>query len=116
MGSVGIDVDAVKQCVRTTTVDKLRHERENIAWSPRALRINGWRYSGTLDADLVTRAICAGFVKQPDVCAQLVEPVDPFKNDQPPAQTGVGLTTFITALLVVAAITLAGLLLYKRSL
>lgn len=116
MGSIGIGIDAVKQCVRETTVDKLRHERENIAWSPRALRINGWRYSGTLDADLVTRAICAGFVKQPDACASLVEPVDPFKNDEPPPTNGVGLTTFVMALLAVAGITLAGLLLYKRSL
>jgi len=116
MGSLGIDIDKVKRCVRISTAEKLRHERENIAWSPRALRINGWRYSGTLDADLVTRAICAGFVKQPDACGQLLEPVDPFKYDKPPETEGVGLGTFVMALLAVAAVTLAGLLLYKRSL
>lgn len=118
MGSVGINIDNVKQCIKESTDEKLRHERENIAWSPRALRINGWRYSGTLDADLVTRAICAGFVKQPDACSTLVEPVNPWKNDdnQGTVETGVGLGTFVMALLVVAGITLAGLLLYKRSL
>lgn len=117
MGRVGINIDKVKKCVRESKIDKLKHERENIAWSPRALRINGWRYSGTLDADLVTRAICAGFVKQPKECATLVEPVNPWKNDQPrDDDQGVGLSTFILALCVVAGITLAGLLLYKRSL
>jgi hypothetical protein len=117
MDSVGIDRDKVKQCVRSTGEEKLRHERENIAWSPSALRINGWRYSGTLDPDLVTRAICAGFVKQPDACADLVEPVNPFKVDEKKQDGGgVGLGTFVTALLVVAGITLAALLLYKRSL
>jgi hypothetical protein len=115
MTSIGIDIDKVKKCVRESSDEKLRHERENIAWSPRALRINGWRYSGTLDADLVTRAVCAGFVKQPDACASLVEPVNPFKNDKPP-ENGVGLGTFAMALFLVAGVTLAGLLLYKRSL
>ena len=32
------------------------------AWSPRAIRINGWRYSGMLEADLVVRAVCSGFI------------------------------------------------------
>ena len=32
------------------------------AWSPRAIRINGWRYSGMLEADLVARAVCSGFI------------------------------------------------------
>lgn len=117
MSNLGINIDQVKACVRDTTEEKLAHERENIAWSPSALRINGWRYSGTLDADLVTRAICAGFVKQPDACNRLVEPVNPFKVDEKVVQGGgVGLGTFITALVVVAGITLGALLLYKRSL
>jgi len=115
MSSLGIDIDKVKQCVRDTMFDKLRHERENIAWSPRALRVNGWRYSGTMDADTVTRAICAGFVKQPDACAAMVEPVNPFKVDQP-VNEGVGLGTFFMAMFAFAGITLAGMLLYKSSL
>jgi len=117
MSSLSIDIDKVKNCVRDTMFDKLRHERENIAWSPRALRVNGWRYSGTMDVDTVTRAICAGFVRQPDACAAMVEPVDPFKFDQPKYDnSGVGLGTFIMALFAVAGITLVGLLVYKRSL
>merc|ERR1712151_230701 len=104
----------------TTTTDvKLKDEREHIAWSPRALRINGWRYSGTLDTDLVTRAICAGFVKQPQACKDLVEPIDPFQNRGPtpaPPPGGVGVGSLAIALVLVAVLTLAALILYKRSL
>lgn len=53
-------VGAPQECYAQTRLDKLAKQREDTAWSPRALRINGWRYSGTLDPDLVTRAICAG--------------------------------------------------------
>jgi hypothetical protein len=109
--------DDVKKCYRETQLEKLKAERENIAWSPHALRINGWRYSGTMDADLVTRAVCAGFVKQPKACEDLVQPINPYVDEQVVEEdTGVGLGTFVTALLVIAGITGSALLLYKRSL
>lgn len=114
MQTVGIDVAKVNQCISSTADAKLKQQRTDAAWSPRALRINGWRYSGTLDADLVTRAICAGFVKQPAACTDLVEPVNPFHDMKKP-QDGVGLSTFVIALVVVAAFTCGGLLFYKRS-
>mmetsp|Transcript_45430 Transcript_45430/g.140813 ORF Transcript_45430/g.140813 Transcript_45430/m.140813 type:complete len:458 (+) Transcript_45430:2-1375(+) len=115
MRKVGIDVDQVNQCMAISRDQKLQDQRENKAWSPRALRINGWRYDGRLDADLVTRAICAGFVRQPPACASLVEPVNPFKDPRPPPGN-VGFGTFILTLVIVAAFTLGALLLYKRSL
>jgi len=115
MKKVGIDVDLVNQCMATTRDKKLLEEREHLAWSPRALRINGWRYQGTLDADLVTRAVCAGFVKQPAACTDLVEPVNPFREERP-SSAGVGFGTFFTALVVLSLVILGALALYKRSL
>merc|ERR1719436_1275871 len=97
MKDVGVDVPKIHDCVLGTMQEKLQHERENTAWSPRALRINGWRYSGILDADLVTRAICSGFIKQPDECAQLLTPRDPlqdFIRNQPPPSNGMSIGGF----------------------
>merc|ERR1712232_973913 len=69
--TVDLDVARVQECVSQTKERKLKEERDNTAWSPRALRINGWRYSGMMDADLVTRAICSGFISQPSECLDL---------------------------------------------
>lgn len=115
MRKVGINVGKVKNCVDTSKIAKLTRERKNTAWSPRALRINSWRYTGMLDADVVTRAICAGFVNQPDACNELIEPINVFRDTKPP-EDGVDLSTLMIALLVVGALTLGALLMYKRSL
>jgi len=114
-----IDVDAVTLCVRTTQTDKLKEQREHRAWSPRALRINGWRYSGALDANLVTRAICAGFVKQPTECAALVAPrnfkkPDDYKKNSEASTVSVG--AFVTTTIIISLLMFAALLLYKRTL
>jgi len=116
MKQVGIDVEKIQHCVDNTREIKLREQRENTAWSPRALRINGWRYTGALDADLVTRAICAGFVTQPKACEELVKAVHPVLKALQPPSSGVSLSSFVTALLVVTGLALAALVLYKRSL
>merc|ERR1712003_559142 len=73
--TVGLGVARVQECVSQTKERKLKEERDNTAWSPRALRINGRRYSGMMDADLVTRAICSGFISQPSECLDLQAPV-----------------------------------------
>jgi len=78
MRSLSVDVDAVQACVRDSRTEKLTVERDNKAWSPNALRINGWRYVGVVDAELVTRAICTGFIKRPWECNDIVRPRDPF--------------------------------------
>eukprot|EP00812_Abedinium_dasypus_P009397 NODE_308_length_1682_cov_751.038722.p1 GENE.NODE_308_length_1682_cov_751.038722~~NODE_308_length_1682_cov_751.038722.p1 ORF type:complete len:486 (-),score=197.53 NODE_308_length_1682_cov_751.038722:225-1574(-) len=113
MASVGIPQKKIQQCIMESTEQKLSNERENTAWSPHALRINGWRYSGTLDAELVTRAICAGFVKQPDICKHITEPVNPFKDERP---QGISVGSFVLAVVIVSLITLIAMFLYKRSL
>uniref|UniRef100_A0A7S1AKZ4 PA domain-containing protein n=1 Tax=Noctiluca scintillans TaxID=2966 RepID=A0A7S1AKZ4_NOCSC len=78
MRSLSVDVDAVQACVGDSRTEKLTAERDNKAWSPGALRINGWRYMGMVDAELVTRAICSGFIKRPWECNDIVRPRDPF--------------------------------------
>lgn len=46
----------------------LQDQAAHQAWSAHALRINGWRYSGPLEATVVLKTICQGFVDVPDVC------------------------------------------------
>jgi len=117
MKSLHINEKLIQDCVKDTSEEKLKDQRDHSAWSPRALRINGWRYSGMLDADLVTRAICSAFIEQPKECETLLSPRDP-KDDYVglPAPSGVSFKAFVTVLLVAAAIALAGAFLYKRSL
>jgi len=114
MRKVGIDVDRVEQCVRVNTTQYLQKEREHQAWSPRALRVNGWRYSGILDADLVTRAICSGIITQPRECKDIIKPRNPFQPyfDQRPE--GVSFFQMLVWLFLITCVMFAGMLLYKR--
>lgn len=49
----------------------LQDQATHQAWSPHALRINGWRYSGPLEATVVLKTICQGFVDVPDICYEV---------------------------------------------
>jgi len=115
MSEVGIDVEQVKTCASTTAVKKLESERINKAWSPRALRINGWRYSGMLAADLVTRAVCSGFVSKPAECDALTAPRDPTeKYKGAPQEDGVSFKTLAgTGAAIIVFVALIACL-YKR--
>jgi hypothetical protein len=68
MEQVGISTSAVDECVRTRRDTLLQQEHDNVAWSPLALRINGWRYAGPLDSSTVLKAVCSGFVEMPKIC------------------------------------------------
>lgn len=117
MEEVGIDVQGVRKCVQASTESKLESELVNKAWSPRALRVNGWRYKGMVDADLVTRAVCSGFVSRPDECNSLLKPRNPsdkFMGAQTTA--GVSMGTLVTAAVALIVFTLCALGLYKRCL
>lgn len=46
----------------------LEDQAAHQAWSPHALRINGWRYSGPLEASVVLKTICQGFSSVPSIC------------------------------------------------
>lgn len=101
-----IDKKRVAKCVADSREKKLKAERENTAWSDNALHINGWRYRGTLDAELVTQAICAGFVKKPDIC-QIRD------RDREDNATGI---VFVIVMLIIGFVIIATMLFYKRSL
>lgn len=116
MSDVGLDVAAVSNCVLRTQHDKLTHERENTAWSPRALRINGWRYNGAVDPELVTRAVCAGFTQQPAECSNLLAPRNPFIPDSyktPPK--GVSIGAFVATTLSLVGVAFVCFFFYQRS-
>lgn len=115
MHKVGINVDEVNECMQTTREEKLKREMKQKAWSTRALRINGWRYPGTVDADPVMRAICAAFRQQPPACTSLAEPVKP-QSETEAESGGISTSSFIAALLVVAGVLVGIMFLYKRSL
>jgi len=115
--AVGLDVGKVQHCIDTSRDEKLKKQRADTAWSPRALRINGWRYTGMMDADLVTRAVCSGFIRPPQECDDL-KPRNPFDkyvgsrgNDG-----GVSFFTFLVCIVVIIWLSSICMLLYKRSL
>eukprot|EP00930_Biecheleria_cincta_P004028 TRINITY_DN104933_c0_g1_i1.p1 TRINITY_DN104933_c0_g1~~TRINITY_DN104933_c0_g1_i1.p1 ORF type:complete len:495 (+),score=73.25 TRINITY_DN104933_c0_g1_i1:32-1486(+) len=114
MRQVGIDPDPIITCASTTMEKKLKQERRNQAWSPRALRINGWRYSGMLNADLVTRAVCSGFVHQPSECETLIKPRDVFKPFVLHPSEGVSFGTMLLSLVLTILFGFSVMLLYKR--
>jgi len=117
MKQVGVDIQRVEDCVRVNATPYLQREREHPAWSPRALRINGWRYSGIPDADLVTRAICSGFITQPSECKAIIRPRDPMVPYLAEAEVkAVSFMQMMAWLLGVTLAIFAGLLLYKRHL
>ncbi|KAF8822983.1 hypothetical protein IE077_001560 [Cardiosporidium cionae] len=84
MKSVGANTEAVKTCYKSNFKSILSHELITGAWSPVALIINGWRYSGPLEADQVTRAICTGYMDTPTECKSILKnengSADPNRN------------------------------------
>ena len=52
--------------------EKLKQQKRNLAWSKYAVRINGWRFAGTIEPDGVTRAICAAYVSPIKECEVLL--------------------------------------------
>lgn len=88
MNKLGINVDDITWCVqnmkapicRSGSVSRpecassfhlLQDQAAHQAWSPHALRINGWRYSGPLEASVVLKTICQGYSSVPDICHHL---------------------------------------------
>jgi len=54
----------------------LEEEKENMAWSVLAIRINGWRFSGMLERNLVTKAVCSSFIEPPAPCKTLLKEME----------------------------------------
>eukprot|EP00438_Fugacium_kawagutii_P005602 Skav201431 [mRNA] locus=scaffold201:281514:282956:- [translate_table: standard] len=118
MRKFNINVEKVEACVAQNKEFKLQQQLTFTAWSPRALRINGWRYKGQMDADLVTRAICAGFVQTPQKCTALLEPRDPFMPFMPRKDTeaGVSFSQMVEAIVATALVGICIMYFYKRAL
>lgn len=116
MEEVGIDVDRIRHCVATTGDAKLESELVNKAWSPRALRVNGWRYKGMLEADLVTRAVCSGFVNKPEECTNLLKPRDPAEQStgQKLNDSGISMGLLIASASSLIVFAFCALILYRR--
>jgi len=114
MEELGIDISQVQNCVATSSNAKLESELVNKAWSPRALRVNGWRYSGLLEADLVTKAVCSGFVDQPEECKSLLAPPEQSSN----MEVGSGISARVMMLSAAALVSASfcAMMLYRRSL
>jgi len=114
MQKVGIDSETIAHCVLNTRDEKLKKELENTAWSDDAIRINGWRYNGMLDADLVTRAICSGFIETPTECDTLIKERNPLVvYEGAYADTGVSMTTLVLGLIMIFGGFLGFMLLYR---
>lgn len=87
-----------------------------MAWSPRALRINGWRYTGALRAETVTRAVCSGFLSQPQECQELLDHFAAHMGAADVKVDGVRMITFAVVMVFFVCISCFFGLMYKRSL
>merc|ERR1712216_795857 len=114
MEELGIDVSQVRNCVDTSSNAKLESQLVNKAWSPRALRVNGWRYSGLLEADLVTKAVCSGFVDQPEECKSLLAPAEQSSNME--VGSGISVRILILSAAALVSASFCAMMLYRRSL
>jgi len=121
MRDVGLseaDLGALRECADVgRNTQELERQRSHTAWSPRALRINGWRYSGIWDAELVATAVCAGFAREPEECLEVkVKDRDFFRAYVPLAMrsNGISLGTMFAWLLVTVAIVAGAFFLYKQ--
>jgi hypothetical protein len=64
-----IDIASINKCMTDLGPQLLEMHMNNVAWAPLAIRINGWRYAGNLEKDLVAKALCSGYNTPPKECA-----------------------------------------------
>ncbi|CEM13802.1 unnamed protein product [Vitrella brassicaformis CCMP3155] len=74
MKNLGADMTKINKCLTKDKEAILSRERLNHAWSPLAMRINDWKYSGPLDPEVITQAVCSGFEERPQECDTLLHP------------------------------------------
>jgi hypothetical protein len=72
MGNLGVDLNKITTCVAHDAERILEEQARNQAWSEQALRVNGWRYKGSLDAELVLKAVCQSFPMPVPQCDMLL--------------------------------------------
>jgi len=72
MAELNVDTNIIDGCVQHHSEQYLEESARQGAWSEQALRINGWRYRGSLDPEVVLKAICAGFSTPTAACEELL--------------------------------------------
>ncbi|KAF4724179.1 Vacuolar-sorting receptor [Perkinsus olseni] len=109
MKKLGIDVTTVEKCMKDDITKRsiLNAQVQTKAWSPSAIRINGWRYAGDLEADPIRRAICSAFTDPPSACSKYLSPDIIY-------QGGVTFGTVVLILLGILAGLGIGMLIYKK--
>lgn len=114
MEDVGIAPDQVMHCTVINRVKFLDEQIRNVAWSPQALRLNGWRYAGPLDPETVLKAVCSGYASPPPQCDQLLSGYSgPSRWTGSP---GVTVSIFAWTVLFLALILVVLFYLYRRHL
>jgi len=113
MTAIGVDLDAVARCTREKADLYLDAEVENVAWSPQALRLNGWRYNGPLDHEAVLKAICHGFREMPPECNVLLNP-SRFRVFLGVAFSGVNVSTLVYCAIFLVGLVALSFYLYRR--
>mmetsp|Transcript_38156 Transcript_38156/g.109493 ORF Transcript_38156/g.109493 Transcript_38156/m.109493 type:complete len:494 (+) Transcript_38156:26-1507(+) len=111
MEEVGIAVQAVENCVRRNFKQILQDQIEQVAWSPQALRLNGWRYSGPLDPETVLKAVCSGFANPPKECDELLNGYSSVVQWSTPSLT---FRRLLTTIFVMGLVLSAVFFLYRR--
>jgi len=71
-----IEIEKINACMTDLGPDLLEMHMMNVAWAPLAIRINGWRYAGNLEKDLVAKALCSGYTVQPPECEIILKGED----------------------------------------
>lgn len=113
MRSKGIDPEPVRQCMQNTMDDKLKAQKNNVAWSKYAVRINGWRFAGAIEPDGITRAICSAYVTPVPECDQFIKPHSKLVAGSV-VDEGVTMGTFMLLLVILVVSLALGLLVYRK--
>lgn len=116
MESLGINIAQMDSCVRLNSGGYLQESAHEGAWSEQALRINGWRYKGPLDAEVLLKAICSAYATPLMACTELQSgwfrrTIHLFKHR---VTKGLNETTFILMISGICVLSVINCFLYRR--
>jgi hypothetical protein len=111
---VAINEDLVADCIKTDANTILESQVRNHAWSPTAVRINGWRYSGPHEAPVVAKAICSGYVVRPAACEQIASAHKPGVENEI-VEGGASIWSILLSVMVALGFLLIGLHCHRQN-
>jgi hypothetical protein len=111
---VSINEDLVADCIKTDSNTILESQVRNHAWSPTALRINGWRYSGPHEAPVVAKAICSGYVIRPNACEKIALAHTPGVENEI-VEGGASVGSMVLSVMIALGLLLVGLHCHRRN-